>query len=321
MRAIQVTAWGTNPAFFPDAVEPQPTSPEQVSIRVLASGLAGVVRSQSTGKHYSVQGAPLPYTPGADGVGLDPEGNLVYFISIATGGGFGETIVVPKQVVYPIPLPSPSITDADKKALAVQIAGLANPAMSSWMALQTRTSDLPKDFTILILGVTSLSGRVAIPLARHLGAGRIIGVARNASAMAPLALDERIALEDTTSYTPETLGSVDVVLDYLWGAPAAQLLASLPSNARAARPVQWVQIGMLAGDELPLNGAILRSKNITLRGAGPGSWSLGQLAKEMGALVGVLAGGGLGEFDFVVRKFEEVEAGFADRKARTVFTP
>lgn len=58
-----------------------------------------------------------------------------------------------------------------------------NPALSSWMAIKARTKDLPENFTILIMGATTVSGTVAISLARKLGAGKVIGVARNAETL------------------------------------------------------------------------------------------------------------------------------------------
>jgi NADPH:quinone reductase-like Zn-dependent oxidoreductase len=89
----------------------------------------------------------------------------------------------------------------DVKERAIQVAGLMNPAISSWMALRTRVKDLPKDFTVVVLGATSSSGRVAILLARSLGAGKVVGVARDAAKLAKLDLDQATVLDDEVSTT------------------------------------------------------------------------------------------------------------------------
>ncbi len=57
-------------------------------------------------------------------------------------------------------------------------AALANPGMSSWAALVER-AHLQRDETVLINGATGASGRLAIQISRHLGAGKIIAAGRN----------------------------------------------------------------------------------------------------------------------------------------------
>jgi hypothetical protein len=52
---------------------------------------------------------------------------------------------------------------------------------------------------------------------------------------------------------------------------------------------RYVQIGCLAGLELTLPGAILRAKNITLRGSGPGAWSMAESKEEIPKLLETLA--------------------------------
>ena len=94
---------------------------------------------------------------------------------------------------------------------------------------------------------TSASGSIAICLARSLGGGKVIGVARNLAKLAELDLDETIQLMDPVEKTDfSNLGDVDVVLDYLFAKPTENLLGSLKSKV----PVQYVHIGGLAGLEL-----------------------------------------------------------------------
>ena len=231
-----------------------------------------MVRSRAAAKHYS-SGA-LPHVPGIDGVGTTDDGQTVYFSSFATGS-LSEYMNMPKKSVIPLP----------QGLGPVQTAGSVNPAMSSWMAFKSRTINLPREFTVLILGATSASGRVAIPLARSLGAKRIIGAARNKAALDILDLDDTILIDDDASKTDfSTLGDVDVVLDYVFGPLAAQLFDSL----KTTKPVQYVHVGALSMQDINLSGAALRSKNLTIRGSGPGAWSPQELNAVMPELLQAL---------------------------------
>lgn len=306
MKAITVASWGAPVTFTADHPSPAAPSSGQVTLNVLASGLHQLVRQQVTGTHYTTKTASLPYVPGADGVGVTPDGQTVYFNSIVQGGAFGETITVPKAATTPIP------AGADP----VQIAGLINPGMSSWMALKTRTEGLRPGFTIAIVGVTAISGKIAVHFARSLGAARVIGIARNEKDLAAIELDERIALKNNPEETDySSLGDVDVILDYLWGPNILALFNALKSSV----PTQFVQIGQMASSEIPFPGAILREKNITMRGAGPGAWSFPQLGKELPLLLAAVAK--LPDMDLKQRKLEDAEAAWAAKRDRTVFIP
>ena len=243
-----------------------------------------------------------------DGVGETPDGKKVYFVSMAKGGGFAEYINVP----------SARLIELSPSADPIQVAGLVNPGMSSWMAIKSRVKglDLSKGWSCVILGVTTQSGKVAVEFARHLGATRIVGVARDEGKMKALGLDDTIILKDNVSETEfEKMGDVDVILDYLWGAPFAECLTKLASKV----PTQVVQIGSMAGLESNLPSALLRSKDITMRGSGPGAWSMQQFASETEALVRAVEK--LSRQSIVERGLEEVEKGWGNERERTVFVP
>ena len=306
MHTAQVTTWGQAPKYIEvDSPAIPPADSNLVQVKVIATGLPQVVRSRASGKHYSSTG--LPHTPGVDGVGTTSSGQIVYFSSFATGGSFAEFVNVPKQAVWPLP----------EGMEQVQAAALLNPAMSSWMALRTRTTNLPSNFTALVMGATSASGSIAISLSRSLGAGKVMGVARNVAALDALDLDDKIVLQNPVEKTDfSKLGNVDVVLDYLYGEPALQLLKQLKSSV----PVQYVHIGGLAGQTLDLPGAELRSKDITIRGAGPGSWTMQQYAKEIPGLLEAMKG--LKKQSVRVVKLEDVEKAWEEKVGdRMVFVP
>lgn len=276
MRAIQVKSWAEGPQELTFDKPPTP-SPSQIQLRVQAAGLHQVVRSRASGKHYSAQ--MLPHTLGIDGVGLDEAtGTSYYIMGMAPDfGTFAEYVNVGKKAAVAVP------EGVDPAALAASV----NPGLSSWLALTTRCTDLPPNFTVLILGATTASGELAASLSRKLGASSVIGVARNVEALKKInGLDRWIELKPGAETDYSGLEKVDVVLDYVYGDAAVHLLSSLPQG----RPVQYVQIGSMSGqDAIALPSAVLRSKNLTLRGSGPGAWSIAELGQQMPKLIEALA--------------------------------
>lgn len=113
----------------------------------------------------------------------------------------------------------------------------------------------------------------------------MIGAARNKAALDTLGLDETILIEDNPENTDfSKLSDVDVILDYVYGPVAEHLLNTL----KATKPVQYVHIGALSAQTMNLPGAVLRSRNLTIRGSGPGAWSNQELAAVMPDLLSAL---------------------------------
>jgi NADPH:quinone reductase-like Zn-dependent oxidoreductase len=305
MHTSLVKTWGQPPTYT--EVDTPPTPPQDsdlTQVKLIATGLHRLVKARAAGTHYSA--TTLPHIPGVDGVGTTSSGQQVYFSTLGTGGSFSEIINVPNKDITPLP----------EGVDPMQVAALANPAISSWSALKTRTFDLPDNFTVVINGVTTASGNIAINIARAFGAGKVIGVARNAKAMEALDLDERITLCNNIEETDfAKLGDVDVVLDYLWGTPAVCLLKSLKSN----RTVQFVQIGSMAGAEVALPGSVLRSKDIVVRGSGPGAWKLTDLQESLPGLLLALKSVPARKLRIV--KLSDVEKVWNDEGERMVFVP
>jgi NADPH2:quinone reductase len=182
-----------------------------------------------------------------------------------------ERTVVPKAFCLPVP-------DAVDDLTA---AALPNPAMSAWLALLWRARLEPGE-TVLILGATGVAGRLAVQVARHLGAGRIVGAGRNTEALEALAglgADATIRLDGSDSEVEEAFareagdGSYDVVLDYLWGGPTEALVAALTGHDVMAESTRTrlIQIGEMAGPILKLPAATLRSSGLEIMGSGGGS--------------------------------------------------
>ncbi|KAI0765153.1 hypothetical protein C8Q74DRAFT_1286571 [Fomes fomentarius] len=160
IHAAQVTSWGAAPTYTTVPAPPAPPpSSDIVQIRVLATGVHQLVRSRAAGQHYT-SGA-LPHIVGVDGVGTtegegEDAGKTVYFVALKTGA-CAERVNVPRAYVFDLP-------ERTTAALTPEaIAAIANPAMSSWMALKTRVDldKLPKQgWTVLVLGATSASGSI-----------------------------------------------------------------------------------------------------------------------------------------------------------------
>ena len=168
----------------------------------------------------------------------------------------------------------------------------------------------------MVLGVSSQSGKVAVNFARKLGAGRVVGVARDEGKMKALGLDEVIVLKEKPEESEwEKMGDVDVVLDYLYGGAATACLNGLKSKV----PTQYVQIGSMAGLDTSFPAAIFRSKNLTVRGSGPGAWTMAEFAEDVEGLVRAVES--LEKQDIKVRKLEEIDEAWKNERERTVFEP
>lgn len=280
MKAAIVREPG-QPPVYGDFAEPMP-SPSECPIAVTAAALSPVVKSRASGRHYSSSGR-LPFIVGLDGVGRLDDGRRVYFlVSRAPYGSMAEQAVVPAAQCLPVPDGLDDVT----------AAAIANPGMSSWAAYAERAR-LKSGETVLVNGATGTAGRLAVQIAKHLGAGKVIATGRNADALrsvAALGADVTIplgadpeALED--SFRAQFAEGVDVVIDYLWGPSAERLLAAGAEAGMEAMPIRFVQVGAVSGPGITLPSAVLRSSAIELMGSGIGSVPLDRLVHCIGELL------------------------------------
>lgn len=307
MKQAQVITWGELPKYL-DVADPGPAPEGHIQLKVLATGVHQVVKTRASGKHYSARS--LPHIPGVDGVGQSADGRLHYFNALTdTGGSMTELINVPVFKTVPVP------DGADP----VQVAGLVNPVMASWLALAVRTSGLQPGFTAVILGVTGVSGAAAVGVAKTLGAGKVIGAGRSSAKMADLGLDETIELASDASKTDwaAALGT-DVILDFIYGPATLSFLQAL----KPGKPVQYVQIGTIAELTMDFPGDLLRSKDITMRGTGPGAWGPKDFVKEAPAMIEAIASAKVKPWKFQEVKMQDVEKVWNQTGgARMIITP
>lgn len=339
MKAAVVSSFDTAPRYadFPDPVA---TGDDEMVVSVIAVGLHPRVRSQANGSHYTSSGV-LPLVPGVDGVGRGADGQLRYFVlEDTTLGSMAEQTVIDvrRSVILP--------PDSDPMAIAAAM----NPAMSSWIALRQRIA-FPAGSNVLVLGATGNAGRMAVQVARLFGADRVIAAARNADLLAGLPAlgatstllldsgassgagsgvgadagsDSDAGADAVERRLGQAAADVDVVLDYLWGQPAATLLTALiRSRSDAGRPLTWIEIGSVAGPVAPIPSAALRAARLQMVGSGQGSVATRAILAELPDLAREISKGTFG-IDVRAVPLADVEQAWADAtqtRQRIVITP
>ena len=313
MKAAVVNTFGVPPSFQ-DFREPEASDGETV-VEVHATALSPIVKGLASGRHYA-SGTTAGFIPGVDCVGIDAEGQRVYFLFPKTPfGSMAEKSLVASEMMVPVPEGL-----SDERAAAIATAGLA-----SWIAF-TRRAKLQRGETVMILGATGSAGGMALQTARHLGASRVIAVGRDAAKLEHLEADVKITLNDDAdgALRAQFDEGVDVVLDFVWGEPATRVLraATQDRGSRTGEPrLRYVQLGTLASDEIAVRGDMLRSTGLELIGSGIGSVSVKELLAGAG---GLLAAAPMASFDapFTSLPLTSVaDAWICDRGVRYILTP
>lgn len=280
MHAAVITAHGTPPVYR-EHLEPVARGEHERVVDVLAAGLHHLTRSKAEGTHYSATGV-FPIVPGVDAVVREPSGRLRYAILDDTDlGTFAERTVI--DVRRSIVLPD----NADP----VRIAAAMNPGMSSWVALRRRIT-FREGQRVLVLGATGSAGRMAVQIAGRFGAAEVFAAGRNAARLAELpALGaDRVLTFDEIAAAADA----DVVLDFVWGEPAADaMLPLLTARADRSTPLTWVQIGSMAGPTAPIPSAALRKARLEIVGSGIGSLSPRDFLAELPELAAAVTEGAL----------------------------
>jgi NADPH:quinone reductase-like Zn-dependent oxidoreductase len=231
---------------------------------------------------------------------------LRYFVS---DGAMAEQAVIDvrRSVVLP--------DDADP----IAIAAAMNPAMSSWVALRRRISFQPGE-SVLVRGATGNAGRMAILVAKRLGAGKVVGSGRNVDRLAGLGADEVVPLG---SELGAVAADVDVVIDYLWGQPAADAMrAIITDRSDRGRPLAWIQIGSVAGPTAAIPSEALRAARLQIVGSGQGSVPTRDILAELPELAAEITAGTF-RVDARAVPLADVEAAWKDTASdrRIVITP
>ncbi|MEY2893474.1 MAG: hypothetical protein RJA98_3382 [Pseudomonadota bacterium] len=253
MRAAVIKERGAAPEMV-DFKEPTAREGE-VLIDVQTAGLGGwdVLGAYRMGVEY-------PCVIRGEGVGRRvSDGKRVYFgeRSVIPFGAWAERTVVPAAEVWEVP----DHID-DQLAITMGIAGTGALIPLEKAGVQ------PGD-RVLILGATGTLGQIALQLARGMGAGRVVGAARNALSLARLQerglADAVVTLggeNDVEALKAASDGGFDVVLDLVCGAP---MLAALKATRWGAR---IVTVGTGAGRVVHLDIADLLFRTLSCVGTG-----------------------------------------------------
>ena len=312
MRAAVVNDF-SKPPVYGEFAEPEPAEGEVVA-DIRAAAVSNIVRLVAAGNHYSSAAKP-PMVAGFDGVAQLPDGSVVYVpIVRSPWGTLAERAAVSLAAVRPVP----EGLDAE------QAAAVVNAAMASWLPL-TRILEPGATPTVLVIGATGASGSVAVPIAKHLGAKRVIAVGREGAALRRTidrGADEIIPLDDGLDAALARVGAegVDVVLDFLWGDIAS---TAVPALARSAphpqHRIDWVNLGALDGAQVPLDATLLRMSDLHIWGSGAGAYSPERRRALADAALD-LAARGVIEVDIQRHRLADVGSTWNDR-GRLVYVP
>jgi NADPH:quinone reductase-like Zn-dependent oxidoreductase len=161
----------------------------EVIVHVRAAALKPVDKQMANGSHYAAF-RELPVVCGTDGVGCLDDGTRVFFTQPRLPyGSMAQRSIVSRSHSFPIP-------DNIDDDIA---AAIVNPGLSAWGALAWR-AQLRAGETVLILGATGATGKLAVQTAKLLDAGRVDAAGRNEkvlSALHDLGADSTIRLDKT----------------------------------------------------------------------------------------------------------------------------
>jgi NADPH:quinone reductase-like Zn-dependent oxidoreductase len=284
MKAGVIKAAGKSPVYG-EFNEPSAREGQELVI-VIASAHSQFSKSRSSGSHYSSNGT-FPAVAGADGVGRTADGRRVYFVlPEAPYGALAEKTLVRSNQCVAVP-------DGLDDVIA---AAIANPGMSAWAAMVER-AHIRTGEMVLVNGATGTAGRLAVQLAKYLGASKVIATGRNEDELKEL---RSLGADDIIPFTlsaSNLLGAkhyeqalmarfahgIDVVIDYLWGESAKTIIVAIAKAVEDAKPVRFVHVGGASREEnIELPGAALRSSAIQLMGSGVKSVPFPKLLDAIG---------------------------------------
>ena len=268
MKAAVIYKKGELPQYT-DFPVPIIENENQLLISVKASAVKNLDKNIASGKHYSSEEKATAKVVGGDGVGVLEDGTRVYALGVT--GMIAEKAIVDKNLMVKVP---EGLDDCTASALPNAVAGSA-------MALRFR-ANIQKGETVLINGATGVTGKIAVQLAKHYGAKKVIVTGRNEETLKELlelGADEYLIIsqpdEDFIAQFKAIHANtpIDIIIDYLWGHSAELILNSLKSKGSFTHKTRFVSVGSIAGDSIQLSSEILRSVDLQLSGSGLGSWT------------------------------------------------
>ncbi|MET7330782.1 zinc-binding dehydrogenase [Nonomuraea sp. NPDC005650] len=258
MRAARIETCG-RPPVVGDIPVPL-AGPGESLVRVRAAPVTPLDLLCAGGASYF--GTPVvPYVPGVQGVGT--VGQTAVWFPTSAGMAAGDGSMAGLAVAR-----SEDLVELPAGADPYAVAALGLSAVAAHMALTWR-GELVAGEQVVVLGGGGVVGQAAVQLARLAGARRVVAGARSpegreratrAGADAVVALDTQDVADLAARLSAACDGPVDLVLDPLFGAPAA-------AAARTLRPGgRLVNLGSSAAETCPLDSSTLRSRSLRVLG-------------------------------------------------------
>ena len=209
MRAIQITEFGGPEVLrLVELPDPEPGG-GLVPHQVTACGVNYADTHQTEDSYLAPQ--TLPLVPGAEFVGLAPDGSRV--VGLLAGGGYAERVLAAPALTWPVP---DGVSDG--AALAVVLQGV-----TAWHALRT-CAHLAEGESVVVHAAAGGVGTLAVQLAKVWGAGRVIATASSAEKRElALSLGADTAVDPASPELADALRAanggqrVDVVLEMVGG--------------------------------------------------------------------------------------------------------
>ncbi len=225
MRAIQIHRFG-GPEELQLVELPDPEAPDGWAVLdVSAAGVNFADTHQVEDSYLSRQ--QLPLIPGSEVAGTLADGRRVVAL-LEGGGGYAEKAVARPVTTFEIP---DSITDEQALALVLQ-------GTTAWHILRT-SAHIAAGESVVVHAAAGGVGSLAVQLARHMGAGRVIATASSPEKRElALELGAHVAIDPAaTDLTAVIRGAndgrrVDVVLEMVGGTVFDASLAALAPFGR-----------------------------------------------------------------------------------------
>lgn len=268
MKAAVLEQLGTTP-IFKDFEEPK-ASENELIINIKAASIKNLDKLRASGTHYASY-KEVPVVVGIDGVGILEDGTWVYAQGIT--GTIAEKAIISADRYTILP----------KNIDIALAAALPNAVLGATMALKSRAK-MKRGNVVLINGATGVTGKIAVQVAKHYGAEKVIVTGRNQEILEELkslGADVAISLQQNDEDVISNIKNIhqespiDIVLDYIWGHPIEMILKALKGGGISSftHPVKIVTVGDMAGKTITLDSATLRSSDIEILGSGLGSLS------------------------------------------------
>lgn len=269
MKAAVVYKKGESPKYA-NFSAPIVSNENEILVSVKAVAITNLDKGIASGDHYSSENENQNgFVVGSDCVGILENGTRVYARGIS--GTIAEESLVEKNRMVVLP---DGIDDATAAAMPNAVAGSA-------MALRFRAG-IKSGETVLINGATGFTGQIAIQIAKHYGAKKIIVTGRNEKtlqSLLELGADEIVSLKQSDESFVSQLKQIhqntpiDIIIDYLWGHSAELIFSVFKGNGNFTPKTRYVSVGSMSGDTIQLSAQILRSVDLQLSGSGLGSWT------------------------------------------------